>query len=148
MLLWLQDTEAVRVYAEGRRNNPHWGDVDEITAVMTLADGSMATLLQSLNVHLGAWDEVLIGTEGSLHVQSQRLELARYGEEAQIIETPPEPGSGMEAQMREFLAAVREDREPEASGRRVRATMALLEAVHRSMTEERVVELAELGAAG
>ena len=139
MILWLSDSEATRVYAQARRNNPWWNDYDEITVDAGLSNGAMSTYHHSTNSPFGAWDCLLIGTEGAMVVETERI---RLGD--QVIEAPLEGPASHIAQSAEFLRAVREGGEPEASGRNVRRTMAALEAAKISIAEERVVNAAEL----
>jgi len=127
-LLWLSDTEVETVYAQARTVNPLWHDFDELSVQMSLADGSMATLNHSLNANRSWWDELVIGTEGSLYVDSKQIILDE--ETIPITETPT---WGMLDQYEEFVAAIRERRQPQASGADVRKTMVALEAVKRSL---------------
>lgn len=134
MMLWLQDTTATTVYSQGRHNRRDHDAEDEITSLVTLADGSMATVIQSLNMHVSAWDEVIVGSEGSMQILADRIVIVEAGAtNPKEILSVPSPSEGMEAQIREFISAVIGKREPEASARQVRPTMALLQAVGDSM---------------
>lgn len=138
-ILWLNDTTAREVYAQARRVNPAWNDYDEIAIQMSLADGSMATMSHSLNAHVSWWDEIVIGTEGSLYIEPRKLVLAE-----ETIPVTEEPSYGMLRQYREFVSAVLEGREPEASGRDVRRTMAALEAAKLSIESGQPVDAEKL----
>jgi len=137
MLLWLLDTHARRVYAQARRTNPYWNDVDEVSLQMELANGAIATLNHSLNSAHGAWDTVLTGTEGSMLLENERIVID--GQERTVP-----MGPAMERQLREFVDAIAEEREPEASGTSVRRTMAALEAAKRSIASGEIVSTEEL----
>ena len=132
MLLWLFDTHATRVYAQGRKNNPYWNDYDEVSLQMELANGMIATLNHSLNSTSSAWDTYITGTAGSMYVANERIVL-----DGQEIEVPM--GLAMERQLREFVDAVAGGREPEASGANVRRTMQALEAAKRSIASGQVI---------
>jgi UDP-N-acetylglucosamine 3-dehydrogenase len=132
MILWLFDTHATRVYAQGRRNNPYWNDVDELSLQMELANGTMASLNHSLNSASEAWDTILTGTAGSMYVANERIVLNE-----EEMEVPM--GPAMERQLREFVDAIAGGREPEASGANVRRTMQALEAAKLSLTSGQVV---------
>lgn len=135
-ILWLTDTQATRVYAEGRKVNPVWRDYDDVSVQMRLSDGSVAALHLSCNSKQRAWDCVVMGDEGTLCVDGDALSVD--GESVPVAGTA---GGGMEAQLREFLGAIREGREPEASGRQVRdTTMAALEAARISLDSHQVVD--------
>ena len=139
MILWLLETQAERVYAEGAEVNPHWRDYDELAIQMRLANTVVATLNLSINCHTEAWDTVIIGDKGSMLITSQEVVL-----NGQATPTPMHPSGGFVPQLAEFVSAVREGREPEASGRDVRRTMAALEAVKVSLRIHRPIQPADL----
>ena len=134
-ILYLTDSEATTVYARGEINNPHWGDADEISILFGLSRGGFATELHTLNCPWGAWDCIITGTEGALNIQSAELH-----HNDQHYDLPLPPDGGMADQFREFGAAIAEGREPVASGRNVRRTMALLEAAKLSMQTGQIVD--------
>jgi len=139
LILWMTDAEATNVFALGRQINPSWDDVDEITIQMELSNGAMALQTHCLNCYANAWDLTVNGTEDSLYVNGETLIVG--GEERQV---PMQEGGGMYTELAEFASAVREDREPEASGKDVRRTYALLEAAKLSMKEGRIVDASRL----
>jgi len=132
MMLWLFDTHANKVYAQARKNNPYWNDYDEVSIQMELANSMIATLNHSLNSVSGAWDTFIMGTEASMYITSEQIVL--NGEK---INVPM--GPAMELQLREFIDAIREGREPEASGVNVRKTMQALEAAKLSIASGQVI---------
>ena len=138
-ILWLSDTTAETVYAQARVLNPAWNDYDEIAIQMTLADGSMATMSHSLNANRSWWDEVIIATKGSLYMNTREIVLD--DETIPITETPT---WGMVDQYREFVSAIREGREPVASGADVRRTMVALEAARLSIESGKPVDASAL----
>jgi len=138
-ILFLTDSEATTVYARGEINNPHWGDPDEISILFGLSRGGFATELHTLNCPWGAWDCIITGTEGALNIQSGEL---LHNDER--LELPLPPDGGMSDQIREFGAAITGGREPMASGRNVRRTMALLEAAKLSMQTGQIVDAQSL----
>lgn len=138
-VLWLLDTHATQVFAVGTRNKPVWRDYDEISAVFRLASGATATVLQSLNAHQGAWDCLVIGDKGSLTIRTQEVEL-----NGEVTPAPIAPGVPFREQVQEFVDCVRSGNEPGPSGRNVRSTMQLLEAVKLSLAESRPVNAEEL----
>jgi len=134
MILWLLDTYAERIYADGAKVNPQWRDYDDIALQMRLANGVVASLDLSLNSHTDAWDTVIIGDRGSMLITGE--EVVVNGE---AIPAPMDPSGGFVPQLAEFVSAVREGREPEASGRDVRCTMMALEAARTSLRTGDVV---------
>jgi predicted dehydrogenase len=143
MVLWLDGSEVTQLYAEGRRTTDIWGDEDEISATFSLSSGATGTVLLSMNCHRGAWDQLVIGTEGSLYITNDRVIINNE----ETIEAPMDPTGGFAPEWREFIAALREGREPIASGHDVRRTMVALEMVKRSLRERRLVRAEEVAGA-
>ncbi len=138
-ILWLSDTSAQTVYAQARVVNPVWNDYDEMAILMSLADGSMASMSHSLNSNQSWWDQVVIGSEGSLYLDGRQVVL-----DEETITVTEGPSWGMVEQYQEFASAVREKREPEASGRDVRRTMVALEAAKLSIESGQPVDASNL----
>ena len=139
MILWLNDAEAREVYAQGQRNNPSWDDYDEISIEMRLSNEAIASMHHSTNSPVGAWDCLVIGTEGGMLIESESILL-----NGEAVELSLDSPAAHQAQTGEFATAVFEGREPEASGRDVRKSMAALEAAKLSIAEGRIVNAAEL----
>jgi len=139
LILWMTGAEATNVFAMGRQINPSWDDVDEVTIQMELSNGAMALQTHCLNCYANAWDIAVNGTDDSLYVNGETLIVG--GEERHV---PMQEGGGMYTQLAEFASAVLDGREPEASGKDVRRTYALLEAAKLSMKEGRIVDASRL----
>jgi len=139
MILWLNDAEAEQVYAQGRMNNPWWHDYDEVTVDLGLSNGAMASYHHTTNSPFGAWDCLIIGTEGAMIVETEAI---RLGD--QVIEEPLDGRAAFVNQVTQFYDAVVKGLEPDPSGRNVRRTMAALEAAKIAMAEGRVVDAAAL----
>jgi predicted dehydrogenase len=137
MMLWLFDTYATHVYAQARKTNPYWNDYDDVSLQMTLANGMIATLNHSLNAVPSAWDTYIVGTGGAMYITNEAIVLD--GEEMRVP-----MGPAMEHQLQEFVEAIREGREPEASGTSVRRTMQALEAAKRSIAGGAIVSTERL----
>jgi predicted dehydrogenase len=138
-ILWLMDTAVDTVAAVGARNRAIWNDFDEITSVMRLQNGAVATMIQSLNSAVSAWDCVVIGEEGTIEIRSGEISLNR-----EKTETPLDGPAAFREQVQEFVDCIRAEREPSASGRNVRATMQALEGVKIALAENRVVNAGAL----
>ncbi len=130
MILWLTDSTPGTVFAQARVINDYWNDVDDVTVQMGLSGGAMATYQHSLNCPWGAWECVIIGTDGAMMLESEAIRL-----DDEVIAAPLDGAASFRAQVGEFLRAVREGDEPEASGRNVRRTMAALEAAKLSIRD-------------
>lgn len=139
MILWLTDSKPGTVFAQGRLTNPYWGDYDEVTVQMELSPGAMATYQHSLNCPWGAWDCIVIGTEGAMRVETEAVRV-----EDEVYPAPLDSAAAFREQVGEFLRAVRTGEEPEASGRQVRNTMAALEAAKLSLRNGVAVDAAGL----
>ena len=84
------------------------------------------------------WDTVIQGSSGSITLFADRVIVD--GDET---ECPPD--DAFVAQLNEFADCVRERRAPGPSGKKVLATMAVLDGVLESMRDGCPVELPELG---
>jgi predicted dehydrogenase len=139
-ILHVANARPLSTFALARRNNPVWRDCDEITATMQLSNGAIATLVMSLNsLAQRAWDGLIIGTKGSMHVTDERIIL-----NDKTIEAPNDKSHGMIPQMREFASAIRNRRRPRASAEDVRFTMQALEAMRISAQTGRPVDASSL----
>jgi len=139
LILWMTGAEATDVFAMGRKINPSVDGMDEVSILTALSNGAMALQTHCLNCYANAWDLAVNGTEDSLYVNGETIIVG--GEEQQV---PMQEGGGMYTQIAEFASAVLEGREPEASGKDVRRTYALLEAAKLSMKEGRIVDASQL----
>ena len=138
-VLWLLDTRVESVYAQGAKVNPHWRDYDDLAIQMWLVGDVMATLNLSLNCHTEVWDMVIVGDRGSMRVTGEEVVI-----NGDSIPAPMNPSGGFVPQLTEFVSAVRERREPEASGRDVCRTMIALEAVKVSLATQELIHPATL----
>jgi predicted dehydrogenase len=138
-ILWLLDTTVNTVAAVGAHNKAIWNDYDEITAVMQLHNGAVATMIQSLNSAVSAWDCVVIGDEGTIEIRSGEIALNR-----EKTEVPLDGPAAFREQVQEFVDCIRAGREPGPSGQNVRATMQALEGVKIALAEHRVVNAGAL----
>ncbi|HIE14919.1 TPA: Gfo/Idh/MocA family oxidoreductase [Candidatus Bathyarchaeota archaeon] len=133
--LWHLGGRAWKVYAQGSINNSYWNDYDEVSVHMELKDGVIVTVHMSLNCLQHCWDSIIIGTKGSIMVR----EAIDVTVNKKVISTPLKPSEGIMAALKEFASAIREEREPEASGRDVLKTMWALEAAKISLREGEVI---------
>ena len=139
MMLWLNDAYAKTTFALGRKTNPYWNDYDDVDVLFEMSNGAIGSMTHSVNVQPGAWDCHIAGTEGCLYLTGNKI--VKDGEE---LPGEFDVAGGMGRQIGEFVSAIREGREPIASGQNVRATMQLLEAAKLSLAEGRPVEADEL----
>ncbi len=138
ILHWYMDSPVVRVFAQGTESTELYsGQKDSYTAVMNHANGAVSVLSQSVVCHSGMHDQYIMGSRGSMMFNHQRLLL--NGQEVEI----GSPGDGMRNQIREFADCCLESKTPDASGRSVRHTMAVIEAAKQSAERNEAVLVSE-----
>jgi predicted dehydrogenase len=149
ILHWYLNSPVVEVFARGTESTELYrGQKDSYTAMMTHANGAVSVLSQSVVCHTGAHDQYIIGSKGSMMISRGKLLL--NGKEVPVEGTSRE---GMPNQVREFAECCLEERDlcfgyrvarkPDASGRSVRHTMAVIEAAKQSAERNEVVQVSE-----
>ena len=139
ILQWYVDSPIVRVYAQGSESTALYrGQKDTYSAVMNHVNGAVSVLTQSVVCHTGGSDQHIIGSEGSMLVTGGRLRM--NGKEVPV---EGESRSGFQNQIGEFAACCLEGREPDANGRSVRHTMAVIEAAKQSAERDEPVPVSE-----
>jgi predicted dehydrogenase len=137
ILQWFVDSPVVNVYAQGTESTALYkGQKDSYTAVMNHENGTVSVLSQSVVCKPGAADQFIVGSEGTLHLAGGKLTLD--GEPVEIGE-----GDGMANQIQEFATCCLEGNVPDASGRSVRHTMAVIEAAKQSAERNEAVLVSE-----
>lgn len=139
ILPWYLDSPVTEVFARGTESTELYrGQKDSYTTMMTHANGAVSVLSQSVVCHTGAHDQYIIGSKGSMLMSGSKLLL--NGKEVAVEGSS---GEGMPNQVREFAECCLEGREPDASGRSVRHTMAVIEAAKLSAERNEVVQISE-----
>lgn len=133
MCLWLLgETEPgqVTVTAQVASPDAKMGIPMDLSILLRTANGTLAAVNMSYNSHLSLYDYLIIGKETSLLVSEGKL----IGKEGVLLDPAqlPESDSPQVLQDREFLAAVRERRQPAISGASVLPAMWALEQVELS----------------
>ena len=140
ILPWYLQSPVVRVYAQGTETTElYHGQKDFYCAVLTHANGAVSLLSQSIVCRPGAQDQFIVGSEGTLSMTNRELDL--NGEK---VEVEGDASVGMPNQIREFVRCCLHGGEPDASGRSVRHTMAVIEAVALSAEQGEPVAIAAL----
>lgn len=141
---WLMgDRMPVRVYAQSFRMRDCWEGEDDFSAMMTYADGGTVTMHVSFDTSDRDYStyRIINGNEGTL-IMEHWCEIVRFhGEEIFRNSRPGRPH--MEDQMREFVTAINEGREPLTSGREIAPVNTIIEAILESAQTGRAVELRE-----
>jgi len=139
ILPWYMDSPVVEIYARGTGGSALYkGQNDSYTAVMTHENGAVSVLSQSVVCHASAHDHYIIGSEGSMMMTNQKLVM--NGEEVPVEGST---GDGMPNQIREFATCCLEGGTPDASGRSVRHTMAVIEAAKQSAERKETMQVSE-----
>ena len=138
ILHWYMSSPVARVYAQGTESTELYrGQKDSYTSMMTHANGAVSVLSQSVVCRVGGYDQTIVGSHGSIATTNEKLIL---NEEEILVEGT---GNAMRNQIEEFAVCCMEGREPDASGRSVRHTMAVIEASKQSAERNEPVEVSE-----
>ncbi|MFC4440385.1 MULTISPECIES: Gfo/Idh/MocA family protein [Natrialbaceae] len=150
--LWmLDDREPVSVYASGTSNNDDFEGHDDVTLVINFDDGTHATNFLSINNAPIRHQGLVVGEDGSIFwdqkgdhsgelvgVATTNLEI----NDESITQAGNEPHN-FALQMKEFAESIRDNRQPEASGREILTQLRIIEAAKQSATEDREIALTE-----
>lgn len=153
-VLWMFDERPLRVYCEAYRNNPNWEGEDEVALLMGFKGDRYATIKMSWNTRLneeGEWDgkgkmlssadiiyeRYIQGTSGTLHLGDE-TELKLNGN---VVVDGPQVPSNFALQIGEFASAIRENREPLTSGKRVVDIIRIQEASLKSIETHEAVKV-------
>jgi predicted dehydrogenase len=142
-ILWLVGERPVRVYAQSGRFKPqHWEGEDEATIMLNFADGSMATGHISFHTTPDTNERWAIGPNGSLHLSHDRTLHVNGEPVVQAELTSYITGDvSFDAQFKELASAIREKRQPMASGQETRAVVEVLAAALESAKTNLPVDL-------
>ena len=140
ILHWYIDSPVVEVYARGTESTELYrGQPDSFTTLMTHECGAVSVLSQSAVSRASAHDTHIIGSEGSISLVGATLSV-----NGERVDVENGTATGMTDQIREFADCCLTGREPDASGRSVRHTMAVIEAARLSSERGEAVQVAEL----
>ena len=132
---WLTDANPTRVYATAHSNKPDFPGEDDFSVHLSLDNGAEAITYTTLSSGFTRRDMIIVCEKGTLYFDGlRRLEL----DGDLLVEESPDP---FVPQMREFVEAVLEDREPGNSGRDVLTSLAVIDAAYQSVEEGRSVDL-------
>jgi predicted dehydrogenase len=140
--VWLIGSKPKRVYAQGQRFRSGWEGDDEVAFIVEFEDGSLLTGRLSESMKPPTNESYVIGPNGMMRMVDDR-NLWLNGEQIVAEEIRPyiEGDPSFESQFREFVAAIRENRRPMASGEELRPVTQILEAARRSIAEERPIDI-------
>ena len=145
-IVWLLGKTPTTAYACSQLHNPQFASADETNMIFGFESGEIASVQLSLNTSPYVHETTIVGGQGTFRIYEHPTEKT-YGfrnrvvlNDQTIFDEEEEP-SLYANQLTEFVSAIRENREPESSGRDVRRTMQVLDAACRSSVSNRVVRL-------
>ena len=139
ILPWYLDSPVVKVYAQGSESAQRYaGQKDSYSTIMNHQNGAVSVLTQTVVTHTGAHDTHIVGSKGSIWMTNQKLTV--NGEDVFLDETSQ---VGMPRQIGEFADCCLDGKVPDAHGRSVRHTMAVIEAAKRSAERGEPVMVSE-----
>jgi len=138
ILHWYMDAPVEQVYAQGTESTELYkGQRDSYSAIMTHANGAVSILSQSVVCHTGAHDQYIIGSKGSMMLAGGKLTV-----NGEAVAVEGANSDGMVNQIREFADCCLNGRQPDANGRSVRHSMAVIEAAKLSAERNAPVQVA------
>lgn len=139
ILHWYMDSPVVEVYAQGTESTELYkGQKDSYTSIMKHKNGATSVLSQTVVSHVSAHDQFIMGSKGSMFLAGDKLLM--NGNEVAVEGSS---GQGMQIQINEFAECCLTGRMPDANGRSVRHSMAIIEATKQSAERNKPVLVAE-----
>jgi predicted dehydrogenase len=136
-MVWVAASEPVRVSAEAASYNDEFAGVDQIAMLIAFENGVMAAYQHTFNASFGdAGGFAYMGAEGTINLSGNKVFL--NGETVDGVGTNT---NNFTAEIREYTTAIREGRQPLASGREVRPTIAIMEAALKSAETHQTIHL-------
>lgn len=132
--LWLFDSHAVEAYCAAQHNDPRVEGETAYSLVLRLANGGLATIVNSFDTTVPLTSTVFMGSEGTL-TMAEGGGLALNGQPQDLRSSPPGGATGV---LLEFRRAIAAGTEPSSSGRDVRRMVAAMDAAKRSIRSGRV----------
>jgi len=143
--LYLLDEMPETVYAVGGKFSDQLAGTTQATIVLTFPSGKTATVHLSFHCTPPRNERIIIGTEGTMRISDEK---DLWVNDRQVVSEDYgnylEGGINFDRQIREFCMAIRESREPIASGREIIRLMGVLEAVKRSLDLKRIIGIEEI----
>ncbi|MCL5109847.1 MAG: Gfo/Idh/MocA family oxidoreductase [Chloroflexi bacterium] len=128
MVLWLLGADRCEVASGASHMRQEHGNPMDVGIVLRLPDDRLATLALSYDAHLESKDCTVIGEEDTL-VGDDRILRSSQGLLYEPLAGVDPKDLGRRRQAKEFLASVREGREPAINVASIRPAMAVLQAV-------------------
>jgi UDP-N-acetylglucosamine 3-dehydrogenase len=143
-LRWFLGSEVRRVYAQVRTYSAPMDVENGVVACLEFENGTVASLVQNSPRYasLVGWHTQLFGSQGMLVVKSG--ESLEFSNDAVRFARTYDRYDHFERQMREFVTAIEQDREPWITAQHGLLSLAIVLAVYKSFETQRPVEVADL----
>ena len=143
---WLMGSEVTQVYAQARTYSQTTDCEAGLTAILTFANGATATLLRTrpATVSRRATGRPRCLAPRGCYGSGRRRVSSLVSSETRAYRLSVERDDNFLREITEFVAAIREDRDPGVTGEDGRAALAIALAIYQSAAEGRVVGLAEM----
>lgn len=147
--LWMfEDRKPIRVYAEGKDVNPFLQGFDEVSLLIKFDDESIATNFLSINTRPSRHEGLLIGPKGSAYFTHAGDHIGLIGTAStdlyingNLIMSGEQEPHIFAVQMREFINAIIEKREPSVRLSQIRTQLRIIEAARESVRLRRPVDI-------
>jgi len=140
ILHWYMDSPVIEVYSQGTESTELYkGQKDSYTSIMKHENGAVSVLSQTVVSHVGAHDQFIMGSKGSMFLTGDKLSM-----NGQEVAVDGSSGQGMKLQIEAFTESCLTGKEPDASGRSVRHSMAVIEAAKQSAERNKPILVSEL----
>jgi len=138
ILHWYMDSPVKQIYSKGTESTEIYrGQEDSYSSMMTHDNGAVSVLCQTVVCKGGPNDQHIVGSEGYIVVSEGQV---RVNGENVVVEGSEDSKLN---QAGEFATCCLEGKEPDASGRSSRHTIAIIEAAMRSAERNEPVLLSE-----
>ena len=149
-LRWLVGSEVVKVTAETRTYSPDTEVEDGVAALLTFANGAVATLNTNAPAYRAQpahWETELYGDKGLLRIRTRHFAELSNDQMVDHVDTAPfsdslGPHYNFARQAQAFVDAIREDREPVITGEDGLRALELALAIYQSAETGETVRLA------
>jgi len=137
-ILWFFQKLPISVYATGFSRNPLWEGEDEADLIMNFSEKEVASVHLSLNTYPSVHEIIIVGDKGTMRLYEystgkpfgfkNRLEI-----NGKVLIEKEQIPTNYTLQLKEFISAIKEKRNPIASGREVRNVLKVMDAANKSI---------------
>ena len=141
-ILWFMEKRPTRVQATAARHNDQWEGEDEAALLLDFEGGGIGIGHLSFNACHGINERFIVAARATMRMTDEtRLTVNGRIVVDELYGPYLQGGPNFDAQMREFLTAIRDRRIPLTSASSIRTCVEVLEATRRAITLGRPVDL-------